>query len=457
VAVRADSWLRQGDPNENRSGAFASDLFEQHSEMVLGVCRLLLADPVEAEDATQQTFFSAYRSILAGSEPHRPAAWLATIARNECLDRIRGRTRAPLVAERVPGDARAAPDALNAVIAREDLYVLGRTINELPTQQREALLLHEFHGLPYRDVAATIGVSESAIASLLFRARARLRSVLHRAYATLPVPALWNGADHLFGRGSCTSIAALPVVAKVGAAAVAVGLTTGAAIVVEHDVNTHDRPSPSAHVHRSAPSPAASAPKEALRQTRLTPFQHPVSRSAIVPPTIRTQAHTRSPAKGLHSVPPARAATSNNAPHQQAALVSLPERRRSEASPVAGQTSNSGSTQHRSSPGNKALHPHRNDKPSAKTPSETSGDDARAPKPGGGASPSRSARGNPAGNAHSQGMPAPNENNGGGPPTSQQTGNGPQSNANTDQRSGPPADGGDAPDKRGARSGPPHG
>ena len=185
VAVHADSALGPGDPTVSRSGALASELFEQHSEMVLSVCRVLLLDRAEAEDAMQQTFFSAYRSILAGSEPRQPAAWLATIARNECLNRIRARTREQL-GEPVSRETRGAPDALNSAIAREDLRTLGRTIRELPDQQREALLLHEFHGLSYGEVAATIGVSESAIGSLLFRARTRLRSVLHRAYAAFP-------------------------------------------------------------------------------------------------------------------------------------------------------------------------------------------------------------------------------------------------------------------------------
>jgi RNA polymerase sigma-70 factor, ECF subfamily len=293
--------------------------------MVLGICRLMLADPAEAEDAMQQTFFSAYRSILAGSEPQRPAAWLATIARNECLDRIRARTREPL-AEQVSGDSRGGPDALNAAIAREDLHALGRTIKELPTQQREALLLHEFHGLPYRDVAAAIGVSESAIASLLFRARARLRSALSRAYASLPVPALWNGADHLFGRGPGTD-AALPVFAKLGIAAVAAGLTTGAAIVVENGVNTHHRPRPSTPVHRSAASPAAAASREGLRQLQLLAVLPPVSPSAIVPRTDPTQSYTRPPATTVHRDHPIPPATTRHALHPQTPTASLPQPR----------------------------------------------------------------------------------------------------------------------------------
>jgi RNA polymerase sigma factor (sigma-70 family) len=303
--------------------------------MVLGVCRLVLADTVEAEDAMQQTFLSAYRSILGGSEPQRPAAWLATIARNECLDRIRARTREP-VAERVSGDTRGTPDALNAAISREDLRVLGRTIKELPAQQREALLLHEFHGLPYRDVAAAIGVSESAIASLLFRARARLRSVLHRAYAMLPMPALWNGASHLFAPGSGTNLTALPVVAKLGTAAVAVGLTAGAAIVVAHDVTTHHRPLPSASVHHSVASPAAQAPKQGLRPARLVTSLPTGSRSAVVPRTGRAPSHARPPATTVHTAHHVMPVTTKHAHERPTPPASVPQR------PPPGKSSSSG-------------------------------------------------------------------------------------------------------------------
>ncbi len=71
-------------------------LFDEHASMVLGLCRLLLRDHHEAEDAAQQTFVSAYRSLLRGNEPRDDASWLAAIARNECRARIRKRMRAPI-------------------------------------------------------------------------------------------------------------------------------------------------------------------------------------------------------------------------------------------------------------------------------------------------------------------------------------------------------------------------
>ena len=78
------------------AAARLAELFEEHAPLVLGLCRGLLRDATEAEDAAQQTFLSAYRSLLAGTAPREPAAWLATIARNECRTRARDRMREPL-------------------------------------------------------------------------------------------------------------------------------------------------------------------------------------------------------------------------------------------------------------------------------------------------------------------------------------------------------------------------
>ena len=71
-------------------------LFRRHGRLVTGLCRGLLRNADEADDAAQQTFLSAHGAFLRGAEPRDPAAWLTTIARNECLGRIRERMRRPL-------------------------------------------------------------------------------------------------------------------------------------------------------------------------------------------------------------------------------------------------------------------------------------------------------------------------------------------------------------------------
>ena len=157
-------------------GVRLAALFDQHAGMVLGLCRLLLRDHHEAEDAAQQTFVSAYRSLLRGSEPREEAPWLAAIARNECRARIRKRMRAPLALEGALENELSDPvDLAELADRRAELAEIKAAMAELPSRQREAVALRDFLGLSYEEVASTLAVSVPVVEALLFRARRRLR------------------------------------------------------------------------------------------------------------------------------------------------------------------------------------------------------------------------------------------------------------------------------------------
>src|ERR671919_3152707 len=83
-------------PRAQAAGVRVGALFDEFAPMVLAICRYLLRDPQAAEDAAQETFLSAHRSLLGGTRPRDPAAWLATIARNECRRTRRTARPAPL-------------------------------------------------------------------------------------------------------------------------------------------------------------------------------------------------------------------------------------------------------------------------------------------------------------------------------------------------------------------------
>ena len=129
---------------DGAAAARTAELFERHGATVLGLCRMLLRNEHEAEDAVQQTFLAAYRSIRNGVEPRHPAAWLATIARNECWAAIQRRMREPVHQGELES---GLPDPVVQAAAHADLEELWRAIGELPRQQRRALLLREFSGL----------------------------------------------------------------------------------------------------------------------------------------------------------------------------------------------------------------------------------------------------------------------------------------------------------------------
>jgi RNA polymerase sigma-70 factor, ECF subfamily len=229
------------------SGAAAArteQLFTEYGRTVNGLCRALLRDRAEAEDAAQQTFLSAHRALANGTDPREPAAWLATIARNECWSRIRTRMREPLPNEEVDAVS-TTDDPLTEAIRRADLRALWAAIEELPRQQRDALLLREFGGLSYAELAAALAVSGSAVESLLFRARNGLRGKLRAVYGAI-TGASWIEAIIRVAVGGGAPVAAKVAVLGLGAAAVGSG-----AVVVPHAFDNH-RPS-----HGPLPTPAA--------------------------------------------------------------------------------------------------------------------------------------------------------------------------------------------------------
>ncbi len=227
-------------PSPGAARARTEELYEAYARTIGGLCRALLRNVAEAEDALQEVFLSAHRALLNGSDPREPAAWLATIARNECWARIRVRMREPLPSD----DAEIAstlPDPLAEAIRRADLAALWRAIEQLPRQQRDALLMREFGGLSYDELAVALAVSTPAVESLLFRARHELRTRLRTAYASLSGVSWVDALLRLLsGSGAAAPIAAKAVALGVGAAAVTGGAAIGphAPIQQPHHVQT---------------------------------------------------------------------------------------------------------------------------------------------------------------------------------------------------------------------------
>jgi RNA polymerase sigma-70 factor (ECF subfamily) len=228
--------------------------------MVYGVCRLILRDANEAEDAAQQTFLSAYRGLLAGQEPREPSAWVGTIARNECRKRLRGRSTEPVALMTMP----SRDETQREVGRRAEVEALCAALSQLPAPQRDAIVLREFYGLSYAEVAAALGLSGAAVESLLFRSRRRLQEQLRPLRAalgvlTLPVtlreslaqalPGFGGAGGAAAGAGALAKLGSVPLAAKLAAATLAVG-TAGTVAGLERE---------SRHPAR-APKPVAAEP-----------------------------------------------------------------------------------------------------------------------------------------------------------------------------------------------------
>ena len=201
----------------------AEDLFTEHSRLIYAYCLRRLGSPEEAEDALQATYLNACRSLMRGFEPNEGQAWLLTVAHNVCVSRIRSKSRRRLF-ER-PQDFQEVQDHLAAPeIADEELFSLEDALAGMPVQQRRAILLREWKGLSYREVAAELGLTQSATETLLFRARRSLAQALettrprprfvHAFHPAALLGSLKSGlATAVAVAASATVVAAAPVAA----------------------------------------------------------------------------------------------------------------------------------------------------------------------------------------------------------------------------------------------------
>jgi RNA polymerase sigma factor (sigma-70 family) len=210
-----------------RDQAFES-LYRHYVKDVYHYALALLRNPADAEDVTQTTFLNAYRAFQRGVEVEKPQNWLIKIAHNVARTRY---ARAGRRVKEVPLDDHleelAVPEA-----DRPDVEVILRALGRLPFNQRGALVMRELEGRTYAEIADTIGVSVSAVETLIFRARKslRLKASSLRGLAAVPLPSslaqLFDGGGLVAGSGATVGTGFLVKAAMVlvaGAVASGVG------------------------------------------------------------------------------------------------------------------------------------------------------------------------------------------------------------------------------------------
>jgi RNA polymerase sigma factor (sigma-70 family) len=155
------------------STAHFDRLYRQHAASVYRYARAVLGNHADAEDVTQQTFLNAYRALAQGTKPRKAENWLFTIAHNEVRRHFRD-TRAQR--QEVELDDELA--ARTPERAEPSVHDVLRALQHLTPNQRSALVMREFEGRPYAEIAEIMGVSQAALETLMFRARRSLADVL---------------------------------------------------------------------------------------------------------------------------------------------------------------------------------------------------------------------------------------------------------------------------------------
>lgn len=152
-------------------GAFAA-LVDRHQRAALATCLAVLRDRQLAEDAVQDAFVAAYRSLRSLRDPATVGGWLLNIARNRAMRLARNRSRRLRVTAQMPPPETSVP--ANDAMDDELLAALGA----LPDHERSVVVLRYFDGHAVADIAAITGRPVGTVTKQLQRAHERLRAAL---------------------------------------------------------------------------------------------------------------------------------------------------------------------------------------------------------------------------------------------------------------------------------------
>jgi RNA polymerase sigma factor (sigma-70 family) len=278
----------------------AAALYERHSSRVFRYCLSRLGRREDAEDAVQTTFLHAVRGLRRGVVPATEIAWLLGIARNVCLARwesVGRRSRLESPCDPVELDrGRAAPQSRS-----EELFGLEDALSQLPEQQRRAVLLRDWRGLSYEEIAAQLGVSHAAVETLIFRGRRTLAELLREEPKTTRRRLRSLGDLASFFSAVKTAFTGGAGATKIAIAATAVAISgTGAVVGTSSQVG--GSAAPAAVAPGTTPTRAASLAALAPESTpeAQTPKSPPLKSP---PPTARKTRATRSAAPTTAAAP----------------------------------------------------------------------------------------------------------------------------------------------------------
>ncbi len=181
-----------------------TELFCKYSTLVFSIALKILADREEASDVLQMVFLKLHRkAALYCPELGNPATWLAVMAKNQSLDKLRQIKSRRILTERLLVEASAAADSSNGgeghARYRDEVNLLHGAMATLRQDEVRVLRLAYFSGLTQQEIssqlAEPLGTVKSRIRRALGKLRTALESVVQRPVVSPVVPQMGNGVS----------------------------------------------------------------------------------------------------------------------------------------------------------------------------------------------------------------------------------------------------------------------
>lgn len=158
------------------------EVYQRSSAKLYGICCRILGEGQDAEDALQDAFVNVWRRADR-FDPSRasPITWLAAIARNAAIDRLRARGTRTMVPVEAAGEvADERPDAEALALAEDESGRLGACLSELPGRDAGLIRAAFLEGATYPELAGRAGEPLGTVKSRIRRALLKLRACLNR-------------------------------------------------------------------------------------------------------------------------------------------------------------------------------------------------------------------------------------------------------------------------------------
>jgi RNA polymerase sigma factor (sigma-70 family) len=264
-------------------GHATQELYGRYGRQIYAYCLQQLHSREEAEDAVQTTFLNAFRGLQGGTVAQCEQAWIYKIAHNVCSAR-RVSTGRRLRLES-PSDFEVLQETIASPTRTGDVELIGleEALEGMPENQRHAILLREWQGLSYREIAEELGLSQASVEMLIFRARRALAHALEepaarktqRASRGLSIGGALAAIKSLFGGGTAVKAVAVAVTATATALGGAVQHTVATQHAAHHPATAPPASAPAGTIRAAAATaPAPSAPADAAVAAAARPLPH---------------------------------------------------------------------------------------------------------------------------------------------------------------------------------------
>ena len=160
-------------------GEAFGELVNMYRVEVYGIALSIAGNRTDAEDLTQEAFIKAYLNLSQLKDPERFGAWLRRIARNHCKDWLRAHAQQYLPIDDLAEEQLTFPPADERILNEDYGKALTLALSSLKAEDEQILRLFYVYGFKYDEITRVSGLSYSAAASRLHKAKKRIKTLIN--------------------------------------------------------------------------------------------------------------------------------------------------------------------------------------------------------------------------------------------------------------------------------------